>query len=57
MLKHDVYSMSYQTNSKTKKAELISVIQRSAGSKETILELIEMFKFLINNLEKLRIIK
>ena len=57
MLKHNVYSISYQTDSKTKKAELISVIQRRAGNKEMIFELIAMYKLLIDNLEKSRIIK
>ena len=57
MLKHDVYSISYQTNAETKKAELISVVQRRAGNKEMIVELIEMFKLLIDKMEKLRIIK
>jgi hypothetical protein len=57
LLRHNVYSISYQTNHKTGKAELISVIQRSAGEKEMIFELIEMYKLLIDNLEKSRIIK
>jgi hypothetical protein len=57
MLKHNIYSISYQTDTKTKKAELISVIQRQAGEKDMIVELIEMFKQLIDNIEKLRIIK
>ncbi len=57
LLKYNVYSISYLTNHKTKTAELISVIQRSAGTKEMILELIDMYKLLIDNLEKTRIIK
>jgi len=57
MLKHNVYSISYQTNSKTKKAELISVIQRQVGEKTLIVELIEMFKQLVDNMEKLKIVK
>ena len=57
LLKHNVYLISYQTDSATKTAELISVIQRKAGNKEMILELIEMYKLLIDNLEKSRIIK
>jgi hypothetical protein len=56
-LKHDVYSLSYQTNTKKGSAELISVIQRSAGDKEMIYELIDMHKSLIDNLKKLRIIR
>jgi len=57
LLKHDVYSLAYRTNSKSKKAELISVIQRRVGSKEMNIELINMFTLLIDNLEKARIIK
>ncbi len=57
LLKYNVYSISYMTNYKTKTAELISVIQRSAGTKEMILELIDMYKLLIDNLKKTRIIK
>jgi len=56
LLKHNVYSISYQTNASKKTADLISVIQRRAGDKQMILELIEMFKLLIDNLEKSRII-
>ena len=57
LLKHNVYSFSYKTDIATNTAELISVIQRRAGDKEMIFELIDMYKLLIDNLEKLRIIK
>ena len=57
LLRHNVNSISYQTDSKTRTAELISVIQRRSGNKEMIVELIGMYKLLIDNLEKLRIIK
>jgi hypothetical protein len=57
LLKHNVYSLSYQTDTATGTSELISVIQRKAGEKEMIFELIDMYKLLIDNLEKLRIIK
>jgi hypothetical protein len=57
LLKYNIYSISYQTDSVTRTAELISVIQRNAGNKEMILELIETYKLLIDNLEKIRIIK
>ena len=56
MLKHDVYSISYQTDPKNKKAKLLSVIQRRAGTKEMNIEIIEMFKKIIDKLEKLKII-
>lgn len=57
ILKHNIYSIIYHTNVKTKRAELISVVQRQVGEKDMIIELIEMFKQLIDNIEKLRIIK
>jgi len=57
LLKHDVYSISYKTDSKKRTGELISVIQRRAGNKEIIIELIGMHKLLIDNLEKSKIIK
>jgi len=57
LLKHNVYSISYQTKQTARTAELISVIQRRAGNKEMIFELVEMYKLLIDNLQKSRIIK
>lgn len=56
LLKYNVYSISYQTDSSEKTSELISVIQKQAGNKEMIYELIDMFKLLIDNLEKSKII-
>lgn len=57
ILKHNIYSISYQTDSESRKSELLSVIQRQAGNKDIIIELIELYKSLIDNLHKLRIIK
>ncbi len=57
LLKFNVYSISYQTNNKKKNSQLISVIQRLAGEKEMIIELVKTFKQLIDNLEKQKIIK
>ncbi len=57
MLKHDVYALAYQTNTATKTAQLLSVIQRSVGETETIYELIATYKFLIDKLEKSGIIQ
>lgn len=57
LLRHNVYSISYQTDSVKRTAELVSVIQRSAGNKEMNFELIDMYKLLIDNLDKSRIIK
>ena len=52
LLKHNVYSISYHTDLKSNTSELISVIQRKAGNKEMIFELIGMYKLLIDNMEK-----
>jgi len=57
MLKHNIFSMSYKSNLKSESSELISVIQRRTGDREMIIELIDTFKTLIDNLEKSRVIK
>jgi hypothetical protein len=57
MLKHNIYSVSYQTDMKNNSAVLTSVIQRNTGSKEMILELIDLFKEFIDSLKKLKIIE
>jgi len=57
MLKHNIYSISYETDMKKHKSNLVSVIQRQVGDKEEIFELIDMFKLLIDNLEKTKVIK
>ncbi len=57
ILKYQVYSLSFQTDKASKTALLISVIQRNAGAKDMITELIEMHKLLIDNLEESRIIQ
>jgi hypothetical protein len=57
LLRYNVYLLTYRTNTMTKTAELLSVIQRTAGEEEMIFELIIMYKLLIDNLEKLDIIK
>lgn len=56
LLKYNVYSISYRTNQRNKTSELISTIQRRAGDKEMILELVYMYKTLIDNFSKSRII-
>lgn len=57
LIKHAVYSLSFQTDADSKKSELLSVIQRKAGDKESNLQLIGMFKLLIDNLESAKVIK
>ncbi len=57
LLKFNIYSVSFQFDSQSGKAELLSVIQRDAGNKEMIIELIDTFKHLIDKMEKSGIIK
>ena len=54
-LKYNVCSLSFQAANNNKGAELISVIERNAGTKDMILELIDTFKLLIDNIVKMRI--
>jgi len=56
MLMHNVYSLSYQTAPGRETAEMISVIRRRVGNKKMIIELIEMYKLLIDNFENSGII-
>ncbi len=57
LLKYNVYSVLYHTNSSARTAELTSVIQRGAGNKELIYALLEMHKSLIDNLERGKIVR
>ena len=52
MLKYNVYSISFETGPLTQQAGLTGVIQRKAGNKIMKIELIQMFKRLIDNLER-----
>jgi len=56
MLKYNIYSLSYHTDKKIKSSELLCVIQRKAGNKEMIMEIIDLIKQLINNLVKTNIV-
>jgi hypothetical protein len=57
ILKHNINSIIYQTNYRNGTSEILSVIQRNAGSKDVMIELILMFKLLIDYLEESRIIR
>ena len=57
LLKHDVYSLSYTTNTKQKKSYLVTTINRKVKDKKVILDLIELHKLLVDNLLKLHIVK
>ena len=57
ILKNNIYSISYQTDLNSRSSELLGVIQRQAGEKELIIEIIEMYKLMIDNLNKKNIIK
>ena len=56
LLKHDVYSVSYQTNRKNKKAKLLSTISRTITDKSAIVELIDLHRNMIDKLKDLHII-
>lgn len=53
---NEIYSLSYKANAELQKAELISVIQRSAGDKDFIIGLINLHKGLIDRLSEMKII-
>lgn len=57
MIAHNVYSISITPDSEKRTAELISVIQIGAGDKQMIMDLVDMFKSLIDNLKKSNAIK
>lgn len=56
MLGLKIYSVLYKSSTNTRSAELMSLIQRHAGNKQMMLELTEMFRSLIDNFEKFKII-
>ncbi len=56
MLKHSLYNISYLTDHKKKKSELISVVSRTIEDKETYLDLVTLHQMLIDNLSDLEII-
>jgi hypothetical protein len=56
ILKHSLYNISYLTDYKRKRSELISVISRTIDDKETYLDLISLHQMLIDNLLELGII-
>jgi hypothetical protein len=55
ILKHSVYNISYLTDNKRKKSELMSVISRTIEDKETYLDLVKLHQSLIDNLVELKI--
>ena len=57
LLSLNVYSISYQTNILKNTSNLISVISRTIDDKETIIELIQLFKCIIDRLEELNILQ
>jgi hypothetical protein len=56
-LKHNIYSLSYQSDLLASKGELMAVIQRNACDKEVMMELIDMVKMIIDKLDRLGIIE
>lgn len=57
LLKHNIYTISFQTNTDSKTSELTSIIQRRVGEKDDTLDLINMYKALIDNLKEAQVIK
>jgi hypothetical protein len=56
ILDNEIYSLSYGAKAELQKAELISVIQRSAGDKGFIIGLINLHQLLIDRLSEMKII-
>lgn len=57
ILKYNINSIIFHTDSKNATSEILSVIQRNAGTKDEMIDLILMFKLLIDNLEESKIIR
>lgn len=57
ILKHSLYNISYLTDNKRNKSELISAVSRTIEDKETYLDLVSLHQMLIDNLLELGIIK
>lgn len=57
MLKYNVYAVSYTTDSKKQKSNLMSVISRNIDSKDMIKDLILLHFNFIDSLERMHIIK
>ena len=56
ILDSNLFSISYKTSPKSQKAELMSLIQRSADDKDSIIGLIQMHQDLIDRLSEMKII-
>lgn len=57
LLEYKIFSMSYITDTKTNRAELLGVIQGISRDKEMIKGMIDMFKDLTDNLKRQKIIE
>lgn len=56
-LKQNIYSLSYTSDQESRTSEFVSVVSRLAGDKETNIELIGLYKQIIDNLAEARVIK
>ncbi|MRT91384.1 hypothetical protein [Ancylomarina sp. 16SWW S1-10-2] len=56
ILESNLFSICYKTNTESQKAELMSMIQRSADDKDFIIALIKLHQDLIDRLSELKII-
>lgn len=56
ILRHNLYTVSYQTDAKRKKSELLSVVSRTINDKEAYLDLVSIHQMLIDNLTEFGIV-
>jgi hypothetical protein len=57
ILRLQIYTISYQTNKKDRSAEMTGLIQRHAGSRDMMVELIGIFKEFIDRMEQYKVIQ
>lgn len=56
LLRHRVHAISFHSDRNKEKAELVSVIQRNAGNRDMIMDLIGVFRQISDNLALARVI-
>lgn len=57
ILQHNIHSIAFRSDLKNETSGIYSVIQRNAGTKDEMIEMILMFKLLIDNLEESKTIR
>lgn len=56
ILKHSLYNLSYQTDTKEKKSTFTSVVNRTLSEQEAYLDLVDLHKLLIDSFSELNVI-